>query len=47
VTHQAYARAKDLDQLADDEVRPWLRGFVREEGLAVAGQLLEGVGELE
>jgi len=48
IFNQAFLKAKDLDKGgADDEVRPWLRGFVKEVGLATARHLLDGAGILE
>ena len=45
---QSYSKLHDLDEAEpDDEVRPWLQGFVRLVGLETALKVLEGVGVLE
>ena len=43
---QAFARAASLDEGEDDEVRPWIQGFVQKHGVKDAQMLLEGVGLL-
>jgi len=37
----------NLDHGTDDDVRPWLAGFVQDKGLSVAQSLLKDVGVLE
>jgi hypothetical protein len=36
-----------MDNSSDDDIRPWLAGFVQEKGHVAAKALLAGVGELE
>jgi hypothetical protein len=46
-SQEEYKKYQSLNDAQDDEVRPWLHGFVRENGHDVAAALLKGVGELE
>mmetsp|Transcript_24241 Transcript_24241/g.56886 ORF Transcript_24241/g.56886 Transcript_24241/m.56886 type:complete len:277 (-) Transcript_24241:58-888(-) len=41
---QQYNKAKRVQSETDDDVRPWLEGFVENEGVATASRLLEGAG---
>jgi hypothetical protein len=43
---QAFAKVASLDQGEDDDVRPWIRGFVQKHGVKDAHILLSGVGML-
>ena len=45
-SREMFAQAQKLDEGCDDEVRPWLQGFVQEVGINEAKRLLEGVGIL-
>lgn len=42
-----YNKQKQLDADTDDEIQPWLKGFVENEGNAQARMLLDGVGVLQ
>jgi hypothetical protein len=44
---QQYERQKKLDMGTNDDIRPWLQGFVQAEGDKEAHALLKGVGVLE
>jgi len=41
-----YDKVSGLGQETDDEIRPWLKGFVRDVGIPEARRLLDGVGIL-
>jgi hypothetical protein len=43
---KAFAKVASLDQGEDDDVRPWIRGFVQKHGVKDAQILLSGVGML-
>jgi hypothetical protein len=47
VASQAYNKVARRDEGTDDDIRPWLAGFVQEKGPVAAKTLLAGVGYLE
>ena len=42
-----YEKTRRLNEESDDEIRPWLAGFVKEKGPKTVEGLLHGVGALE
>jgi hypothetical protein len=44
---QAFNKVARRDEGTDDDVRPWLAGFVQDKGSVAAEALLAGVGHLE
>ena len=44
---QNFQKSNRVNYTTDDDIRPWLQGFVQEQGLATAIALLQDVGELE
>ena len=44
---QAYNKVARRDEGTDDDIRPWLAGFVEDKGPDAAQALLVGVGHLE
>ncbi len=47
VPSQAYNKVARRNEGTDDDIRPWLAGFVEEKGPDAAQALLAGVGYLE
>jgi hypothetical protein len=47
VPSQAFNKVARRDEGTDDDVRPWLAGFVQDKGSDAAEALLAGAGHLE